>query len=233
MNGLSARTEPAESLVRRRSAPLRVGLLAALLLSSGPTGVQAQDTHRYVLDPESSRVWFEASASTGSFRGEAERVRGWAELADTTYTRARGEVEVEVATLRTGISLRNQHLRDEMEVDRYPLVRFRLDRVEAQRGAAEGATRRAVVLHGTLTIKETPRSVQIPATASQRGDTLRVRGRSLIRLSDFGIQPPSRLLGIARMHDELVLVFDVAFVRSVPAGTALGRGGYYRSPGDL
>jgi polyisoprenoid-binding protein YceI len=125
-------------------------------------------------------------------------------------------VELDVASLRTGISLRNQHLRDEMEVDRYPLVRFRLDRVDVPCCATEDTGARAVVLHGPLTIKAVTRPVQIPATVLQRGDTLRVRGKVPIRLTDFGIQPPSRLLGIARMRDELVLAFDVVLLPDAP-----------------
>lgn len=208
---------------RFASAPrrLRRAALAAALLPCAAGGAAAQDLPpRYLLNPAQSQVWFEAGATLGRFRGTAHDVVGWAQLADTvTFRDTRGRVELMVASFRTGNTLRDRHLRATMQVERYPRIIFVLDEVVRPPGpprpgpgdahAADGG--RPVILHGALIIRDTTRAVEIPARAQLDGETLRVRGELPIRLTDYGIDPPSRLLGTARMRNELELHFDAVF----------------------
>ncbi|MGI9180727.1 MAG: YceI family protein, partial [Longimicrobiaceae bacterium] len=110
---------------------LLAGMVLQLLFCVLPLPAQTNPT-RFTLDAEESRVWFGARANMGGFRGEAWQVEGWAEVADTvTFRDARGTIELQVASLRTGIALRDRHLRDEMAADSFPVIRFVLSRIAA------------------------------------------------------------------------------------------------------
>jgi polyisoprenoid-binding protein YceI len=176
---------------------------AALLLTLLTSPLMAQ-TPRRALDSARTRVWFEAGATLGAFQGTAQRVSGWVEAPDTAgWTGATGHVEVEVASFGTGIALRNRHLRDYMEAARYPRVTFELDRVEPGNG-------REVMLHGRLTLKAVTREVRIPATIVST-DPLVVDGRLATRFTEWGMQPATRMGGLTRVRDPIVLRFHAVF----------------------
>jgi polyisoprenoid-binding protein YceI len=182
---------------------------------------------RLDIDSAGSRIWFEADASLGRFQGTALRFTGWAEVPDSTYfyPRGRGEIEIEVASFRTGNGMRDGHLRGDMRADRFPRIRFVADDV-VEAALAEVDSLLAgvaafsdtipaarVFIEGSLTIRDSTRTVRIPARIRMTGDTLRVRGRLATRFTEFGIKPPSRLLGTVKVKDDIALLFDALFRR--------------------
>lgn len=177
-------------------------VLLAIALCAPAAGAQ-----RLALDPTQTRVWFDASASMGSFRGTAQRFSGWAEAPDTVgWSGASGRVEVEAASFGTGIALRNRHLRSHLQAERFPRIVFELERVvpQPERGA------RAVSLVGSLTIRDVTRRVEIPATIAS-ASPVTLDGRLETRFTDWGMRPPSQMAGMARVRDPLVLHFHAVF----------------------
>ena len=55
---------------------------------------------------------------------------------ELTRAGTRWQIDVGAGSFRTGVALRNQHLRNEMEVDRYPLRAFRVGGRHAGAGRA-------------------------------------------------------------------------------------------------
>lgn len=182
-------------------------LFAALLLATGlmPAGVAAQSV-RYELVPAQSRVWFDASATMGRFQGETRQVSGWADVSDTvTFAGTRGEVNVGAASFRTGIALRNQHLRNELEVDRYPFVRFVLE------GAAPGDAAGTLVLRGRLTVKDRATPVTILARVTRADSAVVLEGELPTKFTELGMRPPTRMGGLTRVRDDFVIHFRATF----------------------
>ena len=202
--------------------PVMVATAATALAGPRRETVSFAHTQRIPLqlDTVRSRVWFEADATLGRFTGTARRVRGHAEIVDTAdFTRATGRIEIDPASFRTGIGMRDGHLRDELEVSKYPMIVFAL--ADASRASDEAvasiATRAeepsgtGVILTGTLTIKDVTRDVGIPARIRFTRDSLYARGRVPIRFTDFEMKPPTRMLGTTKVRDDLVLQFDAVF----------------------
>ncbi|HYJ79640.1 MAG TPA: YceI family protein [Longimicrobiaceae bacterium] len=191
--------------MKSTKAVLALPLLVASL--AAPAGGRAQAT-RYELAPAESRIGFDASATMGRFGGRASRVSGWADVADSlTLAGTRGEVHVDAASFGTGIALRNRHLRDEMEVGRYPWIRFVLTNVTPSQGGG-------AMLQGRLTIKAETREVSIPATVARADGAITLDGRLPVKFTEYGMRPPSRMAGMTRVRDDLVLHFHAVFRRA-------------------
>lgn len=188
---------------RLRTLALAAGCAAAL--ASTPAAAQAV---RYELVPAQTRVWFDADATMGHFQGTAGQVSGWADVPQAaTAGGARGEVNVGAASFRTGIALRNQHLRNELQSERYPFIRFVLERTEAGTGSA-------VTLHGRLVVKDHLTEVAIPATAVCADGVLTVDGSLPTKFTALGMRPPTRMGGLTRVRDDLTLRFHAVFRRA-------------------
>ena len=183
--------------------PGTLALLAAVSLA--PT-VHAQAI-RYALVPAQSRVWFDASATMGRFQGVAQQVSGWADVTDTVaYGGTRGQIDVGAGSFRTGVALRNQHLRNEMEVERHPFVRFILE------GSTPGEAG-ALVLRGRLVVKDRSTSVTIRARAARANGDVVLDGELPTKFTELGMRPPTRMGGLTRVRDDFVIHFHAVFRR--------------------
>ncbi len=216
-----ARGEDAKKLVGWREsvrgavASARPPLVAALgALALAGAGRAQSAPRRLTVDTLASTVRFDGRSTLGAFSATTHTLAGWAEVTDARILSGRGAVEVRAATLRTGIGLRDRHLRSELDTDRYPTIGLTVEHVVAGDGAA-AASGLPVVLEGTLTVKGTPHAVRFPATAALRGDTLVVAGRAPLTFTQLGMKPPTRLL-VTHVQDAFVLVYDI---RIRPAGS--------------
>jgi polyisoprenoid-binding protein YceI len=91
---------------------------------------------------------------------------------------------------------------DQLDVARYPTIRFVSTRVVAE---GEGRFR----LTGRLTLRGVTREVTFPATVAFEAGALRGRATLTFLQSSFGYRPYSALLGAIRNRDEVSLHVDL------------------------
>jgi polyisoprenoid-binding protein YceI len=143
----------------------------------------------------------------GRFQGVAQQVSGWADVSDTVaYGGTRGQIDVGAGSFRTGVALRNQHLRNEMEVERHPFVRFILE------GATPGEAG-ALVLRGRLVVKDRSTPVTIRARATRANGDVVLDGELPTKFTELGMRPPTRMGGLTRVRDDFVIHFHAVFRR--------------------
>jgi polyisoprenoid-binding protein YceI len=118
------------------------------------------------------------------------------------------EAIVAVASLRTGIKLRDEHMRKyifETPDGQVPDVRFSAER--AQCSQAPNAGTYTCPTSGVLSIRGTARPLQLELKVSKNGDGFKVIGDTSVTLSSYGIDRPSQF-GVTtedtvRIHVEL------------------------------
>lgn len=158
-----------------------------------------------------SRVWVEGTSTVRSYRCETTRAEGSAVTAEGTPTVEqvasqvrRAEITIPVATLDCRNGTMNGHMLKALKADAHPAIRFRLAGLEAAQGAG------AVRMNGTLSIAGTERPVSIDATVAQaEGGQLRVRGEKTLQMTQFGVTPPSLMMGTMKVRDPVTVHFDV------------------------
>lgn len=150
---------------------------------------------------------FDGKATLGDFTGITTTVAGTVDSA-ASLAEARGWVEAPVKTLVTGNNHRDRDLNKSMESDKYPAIRFELDRVEL--GSVEADSLPAQ-LHGRLMLHGVTRDVTLPATLWIRPGSARVTTSFPLNLKDYGIRGLTKLLGTLRMNEHIVVHVDVTF----------------------
>ncbi len=100
-------------------------------------------------------------------------------------------VEVQLGAISTGISLRDKHAKNYMEVDTYPSAKLTVAR-SALKFPAAGADVSADV-KGSLTVHGQTKDVTFHYTAKKDGDTISVKGSAPFNINDYGIKTPSYL----------------------------------------
>jgi polyisoprenoid-binding protein YceI len=153
------------------------------------------------------RLSFEGRATTGAFTGTTTTVRGEM-TGGGSLSEVRGWVDAPVSTLVTSNGHRDKDLNKSLESDRYPTIRFDLTGVTP--GAERGDTV-AVLLQGRFTIHGVSREASIPAIVVTQPDAIRVRGDTPLSLKDYKIEGLSKMMGMLKMYDKIVVHLDLKF----------------------
>jgi polyisoprenoid-binding protein YceI len=190
-----------------------LALGCALILTRDQSVVELQPglrLQRFVLDSATSRIGFEADATLGGFRGNARKILGWVETSQPDFSDARGEIDVAASSFQTGLGMRDRHLRETLESQTHPVVRFVLDSARLARLDSAGAD--WYRLHGRLTVRNVTREQDLLARISLQGDSIVAAGNLAARFTDFEMKPPSRLLGTTKVKNEFTITFHCTFI---------------------
>lgn len=151
-----------------------------------------------------SRIQFVSDATLETITGVTSNVTGTLHIDPANVAGATGRVAVRTDSIRTGIDLRDEHLRSDtwLNAARFPEIVFQLSRIEGATALAPNQTVNATV-RGRFTLHGVTRDVTaraqlryVPVTDDMRtnhitGDTVRVQANFQVRMSDYGVSIPS------------------------------------------
>jgi polyisoprenoid-binding protein YceI len=157
---------------------LRRGVFALVLLAAPFTADAALSKHG------TAEVAFDARATGGlAIRGTTNDLRVQEQGQHVVVT-------VPLASLTTGIALRDKHMRDKyLEVAKYPEAKLKVPRSSLAFPSASSPSSRT--LDGHLTIHGRTRPTSFRYKASRHGDVFRVAGSVRVDMTDHGIEQPS------------------------------------------
>ena len=132
-----------------------------------------------------------------------------------------GELRVDLASLETGIGLRDDHLRGSyLEVERGPTFRHAvLSGIALPAPPPEGHGRHQTTFTGRLRLHGVERQVEGEATMERRDGRMRVEATLSLSLEAFDIPPP-RYLGVG-VRDEVRIT---AAFEAAPSGATRANG---------
>jgi len=181
-------------------------IFAALLFALAPnSGAEAQTTELRIAN---GRATFTSDAPLETINGTTTGVSGSVSLDLSNPGAASGTVRVPVSALRTGIDLRDEHLRSANWLDAasHPNIELQISSLD---GASDFTSGERVSFHivGRLSIKGTTRNVRIRAQGQYRDGALLVRARWRIQLSDYGVSIPATVQ--AKVNNEIVISVNI------------------------
>ena len=191
--------------MRRRPVGLLLLLLPAFL--PGPPPLTAQQLPLPNGSVREGALAFDGHATAGDFTGRTAEVTGQLQGA-ATLAEVSGWVEAPVRSLVTGNDKRDRDLNKSMESDRYPMLRFELDRVEPGAGPSDSLP---ATLVGRMILHGVTHEVELPATLRFQEDGVRVTSDFPLNLKDYRIGGLSKLLGLLKMDEHIVVHVDLGF----------------------
>lgn len=173
------------------TATLALHLASPLAPAAGKTF----DFGRPNLAPQQVIV-FESNTALEDMVGRTNKVTG-SITGDTAKRTGTGKIVVDLASLNSGIDLRDEHMRSEgwLNVAKYPTATFETTSVKYTSGN-DFAVSGKFTLHGvtkaikaTATIKYMPES-EVTKRNRFAGDVVQVKTKFSIKLSDYGVKIP-------------------------------------------
>jgi polyisoprenoid-binding protein YceI len=119
---------------------------------------------RYDIDQAHTHLGFTAKhLAVSTVRGRFNKFEGFFESPDDDYTKATGEVKIDVASLESRSDQRDTHLRsaDFFDAEKYPYITYKLTSIEP-------VDDENFKVHGELTVKDVTRPLVLDATIEGR-----------------------------------------------------------------
>jgi polyisoprenoid-binding protein YceI len=120
-----------------------------------------------------------------------------------------GKFKCNVKSIESGNSIMNSKTHDALKAETYPELKFVLKTVDKL--SIENGKYSCVVI-GDINIAGVTKSISFPITGAFVNNTFKVKGSTLINMPDFGVVPPTALMGTLKTGKEITIHFSLSFV---------------------
>src|SRR5690348_11941007 len=197
--------------------------LTALFAAAGAAKAQSI---RLAVAPE-SKLWVEGGSNLHDWHCQASAIDAQIEAEKAILDSApapallkKVSVKVPVRNLKCGSGKMEDNLYKALKADAAPQISYILGSFEVQPGQTDSYTLKTV---GTLTIAGVEKTVNMDVTTKRQPDgSLRANGELPLLMTDFGVKPPTALLGTLRTNNEVKVKFELLVAPQAVAAAISG-----------
>ncbi len=117
-------------------------------------------------------------------------------------------IAIPVSSLKSDDKHLDEHLWKALKQSQFPRIRFEMTSYRVVAAAAPGATF-ALEMRGRLEVAGATREIQLTANARPTARGLQVWGARNLLMSDYGVTPPTLMLGAIKTADAITIKFNV------------------------
>lgn len=206
--------------------------LMALLIGLGiwlPSPCTAQTQY---VPGEDSRVWIEGTSTVRNFTCSTQQIEGHARLdlqetspphaepaPDTMRIRSASsdtpdvQARVPVRALDCGKRRQNKDLYEAMKASNHPAIHYEIVKADIVATPDSAQDHYIIEAIGNLTIAGETRTVRITLEGRHlENGGIHARGSLPMQMTNFDVEPPTAMLGLIRVRDEITVHFDVTAV---------------------
>ena len=168
---------------------------------------------------EGSKLWFDGTSTLRSWSCTADKIDATLSTPDESVVantldgkEVAGTVQVDfpVSKLECKNGTMNEHMRKALKATEHTTIRFALDTYELTRSSAV-----AGALQGTLLLSGKTLPISVPVTFGTAADgALRVTGKVPVTMTEWGIKPPTLMLGSIKVGPIVTVNFDLQLQKS-------------------
>lgn len=210
----------------------KICTVAALsLLTAGTLGAQGSAV-RLQLEP-GSQLSFDGTSTLHGFTCTTTSLQAYIDVDPSYATKDLSAIAKPIASVKVVIPVKSLQCGGELEknmfktlkADQYPTITYTLGTYEVASGSAS-ATSFAAQTNGTLNIagKDNPIAMRVDAARLANG-VVTATGQRAIKMSDYGIKPPTFMLGTLRVGNQITVKYTLkATAKNVAAAIAARTG---------
>ena len=187
--------------------------LLALAILVPASGAWTVANEQLVLQPQ-SRLWIDGTSTIRSFTCKAVEVSAVVEAngANAIPALLTGEkgvktvqVTVPAERIDCGNGTMNNHMRKALKVEESPTITFNLTDYDVTKNA-DGISG---TINGTLDLGGVKKPISLQANGSSEAGALHVSGVYELRMTDYGLKPPSLMFGRIKVGETVKVGFDL------------------------
>ena len=199
----------------------------ALVLGAAAT-VGAQGAARATVAP-TSKLWIEGTSNVHAWKCEASPLDAAIDIdalgpqfaAAVPKALKKVTVKVPVKSLKCGHGKMDDNLYKALNADKNSEISYVMTGFESVAGEGNAFTLKTT---GTLTIAGTEKTVAMDVAGLRLADgTVKATGALAVKMTTFGVKPPSAMFGTIKTGDEVTVKFELVVGPRVVAAAPAGR----------
>jgi len=195
-----------------RTGNLKSLAAALLLLTAASLSAQV----RYQATPGST-VKLDGTSTVHDWTVEGKIIGGFVEFESeealdpakiASDVKAKVEVNIPVSSLQSGKKLMNEIMHDALKIKDHKAIKYALKEIKPQ--ARKAGEPLKFDTKGDLTVAGVTKPIDMVVTLVPEGNKLKATGSKQLKMTDFGIKPPSPAvgLGLIKTADEVTVTFE-------------------------
>lgn len=183
----------------------KLGTILLMVLTIG-FGAKAQT---FQLASESSKLVVEGTSTLHDWEEQANKLKGSAQIVldgNKLVEIKQLTFKVEVEGLKSEHSGMDSNTYKALESNKYPEITYELTKINSTKPSDKGI---ALSTTGKLTIKGTTKVINMDVIASE--GSVNFSGETTFKMSDYGVEPPTALMGTIKTGDEVTIKFNVKY----------------------
>lgn len=194
---------------------LSIALAALVLMAATPFGEGSLRLR------EGSRLWFDGTSTLRSWSCTADKIDATIQSPDDGVVAAvldgkkvPGTVQVDfpVAKLECKNGTMNEHMGKALKLKDFSTISFALTGYDLNKSSAVAGT-----LNGTLQMAGQTMPIMVPVQFTSAADgALRVVGKVPVKMTDWGIKPPTLMMGTIKVGPVVTVHFDLQLQQGAP-----------------
>ncbi|HEV8216134.1 MAG TPA: YceI family protein [Gemmatimonadaceae bacterium] len=205
----------------------KTSFAGVVLITLAVAAAGAQETARVAVSPE-SKLWIEGTSNLHGWSCKATTLDAAIEIDPAAAAQVavaapkalkKVHVKVPVKSIKCGHGGMDDNVYKALKADETPEISYILATFEAVPGEAKDS----FMLHtvGSLTIAGKENKVSMDVTATRLPDgTVKATGVVPIKMTDFGIKPPTAIFGRLKTGDDVKVNFELSVgARAIAAAT--------------
>jgi polyisoprenoid-binding protein YceI len=195
----------------RTNSRRSIGTAALLLI---PTLVAWRAINTPMQLEPASRIWVKGSSTVRGFECQAGQIDATINAAPDAVTAVLAgdkavegvEVKIEAAKLDCRNGTMNGHMLKAIKATEHPTITFRLSTYDIAQ--ADSVT--SITMKGTLILGGVEKEIELTGTAKAGPEgALQVTGTYPLNMKEYGLKPPSLMLGTMKVNEKLTVGFDL------------------------
>jgi len=194
-------------------------LIGILLVYSLPFLTMAQPaadegnpiTQSFTLNETTSKYVIEGTSTLHDWEMISEKCKGSITytLDGTDLNIGSIKVIVGVETLKSGKKTMDNKCYEALKSDDFPNITYEFKSASSMKSTGNGNF--TAVFNGNLTIAGNTKNIPIDVTIEATTGSIKIKGRKPIKMTDFGVEPPTALLGTIKTGNDITIDFNLNY----------------------
>lgn len=181
-----------------------------------PAVAHGQDGELKLSAKAASRITVSGTSTTRDWKCDATQIQATvtgaaiastAPAKDVSAAAKYAELTVPVAQLDCHNGTMNEHMRKALKADAHKTIQYKIATWQlAPRSDEEGV----LTTSGTLVMAGAEKPISVELTAKRIADrTWRLTGSKTLKMTEWGIKPPSLMMGTMKVRDPVTIQFEI------------------------
>jgi len=159
------------------------------------------------INPKISSVVIKGTSNLHDWESKTQQVNGQISINYSSKQVNSMAVEIPVKSIKSGEKLMDSKTYEAFNADKYPTIVFKLVEVNSLQISPNVIN---VTVTGNLTLAGVTKRVSVKATGKPgKDDSFTFTGTVPVKMTDFKIDPPTAMMGMLKVGNNVTLKFDV------------------------